>query len=381
MNKVTTIVIICCFITISLLAVFGIRHYEQAKSLLKDELHNLQTEKARVEKEFAERRAELAENYGKRSDETQSSYQDDVKKIKLEYETKTASLETAHKEELAKMESDYQVKIAELNDEIARLNKVVDDPSMRIPVLVEENKKLVKQIFDSYTKELEKYKTRWAAARKEYNQSRNDPALFVNVSRCRDITANLQKEVEPFKSFVSLYKDFLTEKETVFNALAQDPNNYRKLIDETPTELENTIESMGKENNRLTELNIKIKAPEDWQDTGLVLEQGDMVYILSEGTWSIRFKKYGDCSADGDGADKLPVKYRKPSFDKINTGALIARIRGNAETPITEDGKQGKKFSFKAEARGKLELAINDSDWSDNSGELAVRIVVKKTIE
>lgn len=53
-------------------------------------------------------------------------------------------------------------------------------------------------------------------------------------------------------------------------------------------------------------------------------------------------------------------------------------VVNSIELPISQQGDQGKKFSFRVETNPRLELAINDTHWDDNSGKLDARLIVKK---
>ncbi|MFH1231784.1 MAG: hypothetical protein V1709_09850 [Planctomycetota bacterium] len=342
-------------------------HYD-VKQELKDQVTSMELKNAELTQQFNKEKSALTEDYAKKIEQLYPKHEQAIKDIKQEYET-----------EIQTLTAKYQTEQVTLEKENIRMNKLLEDPDKRIPILIEENSNLVKRLLDLYTKELEKYRARTVTSNKEYEQAYSDYKLFINVAQCNEIGKVFKTDVESFKSFADTYREFLKAKEPVLTSLGLDPISYRTPLEETMGESEKTLSNMEKENGRLIERNLKINSSLDWQNTGISVSAGDIVYILAVGEWSVRPKKYQNYNADGN-AD-LPTKYRRPQFEKINTGALVAHIISNIEKPINEEGKQGKKFSFTADMKGILELAINDNDFQDNSGELNVRIVIKTTTE
>lgn len=363
-------------IVITILFVFLIiMHYEQVEDL-KNQLHTSLLKNTELAKEFNQEKAELMERYVKKLDEQHSEYRQEIKRITQDYESRIQTLESKYQQELTDKESDYKEEIASLQSENERLNRLLDDPDKRIPILTAENNNLVKQILNYYNRELESYKKLSVEAKREFNQARMDPELSINVTQCRKVTNLLQRDIEAFKTFAGTYRMFLKVREGSFSELGLEPVTYQTKLDEALLDAEQAFSAMEKENNRVSEHRFKVSAQEDWQDAGIIVETGDIVYVLAKGEWNVRPRKYSDCTADGDA--NWPTKYRREEFDKINTGALIARLKNGMQVPINQEGNQGQKFSFRIETSGRLEFTINDMRRDDNSGNLDVRLVLKK---
>ncbi len=360
----------------ALLVLLVIMHYEQIEGF-KDRLNTTLLEKAQLGEQYGKEKSTLADTYDKRLEEQRQKYQQEIQELKTDYESKIKSLKAEYDEKRLNEDGLYKEKLASLENENERLNKLLDDPNKRIPILVAEKNSLIKRVLDFYAEELERHRTICTNAKREYNLARNDSELFINVVRCREVTNLCQKEMETAKTLTDFYRKFVASNEPAFSELGLDKQVYYSRIDEAVLEFENTLTGMDKENNRLSEYHLKIKALQDWQDAGISVETGDIIYVLAGGNWSVRTKKYPDCTADGE--PSLTPKYRRPEFEAVNTGALIARLKNNnIELPISQAGKQGKKFSFTSEMQGRLELVINDKDTRDNSGELDVRVLIKR---
>jgi len=110
---------------------------------------------------------------------------------------------------------------------------------------------------------------------------------------------------------------------------------------------------------------VEIFANKDWQDTGVIVDEGKPVSIKAAGKW--KFQMQYELSPDGI---EIPKELRD-----FNIGALVGRI-----VTGTGDDRDGKVFfvgsgtSFTAREDGKLQLRIYDSEVLDNSGKIQVEI-------
>jgi hypothetical protein len=110
---------------------------------------------------------------------------------------------------------------------------------------------------------------------------------------------------------------------------------------------------------------VRVSAQRSWTDTGLNVQEGDMVVFSASGevrlsgTPSDLARPAG--SVEGRRADQAP-------FPSQLAGALIARV-GDQVFGI---GNQTQ--ALRMPATGRLELGINDDYVGDNSGEFIVRV-------
>ena len=117
-------------------------------------------------------------------------------------------------------------------------------------------------------------------------------------------------------------------------------------------------------------ITFKVFADKEWQDTGVTVQNGQLLQInYLEGEWS-QCASYG-CpyfSADGEA-------FETPEDNVVvgcNDSELVGRILGGESFCV------GALFAGKAPNSGKLELRINDAVVSDNGGSVTVLINIHK---
>jgi len=113
-----------------------------------------------------------------------------------------------------------------------------------------------------------------------------------------------------------------------------------------------------------------ISGKSKWFDTGIDLNDGQIIDINSTGKilWNLEEKNF----CDPDGAAPYTWSENKPLPD-VGTGALIGKIGEGS----TEYFFVGKKQEFNAYKSGRLYLGINDDDTNDNEGIYRVRVKMK----
>jgi hypothetical protein len=108
---------------------------------------------------------------------------------------------------------------------------------------------------------------------------------------------------------------------------------------------------------------IPINPREQWTDTGIRVQAGDLVSFDADGTIQMRTDANDTATPDGSGrrADKAPL----PSMP---AGMLIGRVGNSAPIAI------GSHRTIRMPASGELYLGVNDDFLKDNSGEYRVQI-------
>ena len=115
---------------------------------------------------------------------------------------------------------------------------------------------------------------------------------------------------------------------------------------------------------------LKVKATDEWLDTGLDIKAGDQLIITAKGKWQVDGKSETiQVTADGYG-DPLPGTPFNGSF-----ASLIGRI-GNSGEPFLV----GSNLNQPTPGAGRLFLQINDviGTHGDNLGELEVTVEIKR---
>jgi len=113
---------------------------------------------------------------------------------------------------------------------------------------------------------------------------------------------------------------------------------------------------------------IVVSSREAWTDTGLNVEQGDVLTIRASGT--IQFSSSGRDVAEANGAAGRAATANAP-LPRTEIGALLGRI-GNANPFVVGASLD----SFRVPRAGRLYLGVNDDVLRDNRGEFRVTVSV-----
>ncbi len=112
-----------------------------------------------------------------------------------------------------------------------------------------------------------------------------------------------------------------------------------------------------------------VYANEGWANSGLSVTTGDIISVNSSGAWTV--------SPNYSGADARGYVCERSTAYRINgetpLGALVYRVRGSSKQngyPLNANGLG------QADADGRLEFTINDSDLRNNSGQLSLEISI-----
>ena len=113
---------------------------------------------------------------------------------------------------------------------------------------------------------------------------------------------------------------------------------------------------------------LEVPANQEWMDTGVDLEEGDVIRILAEGT--INYTTSKTCGPGGGERDWADLIRKLPVNDQ-GRGALIGKMgTGGAVLAFFV----GERADFTVERKGRLFLGINDDDYKNNSGSFKIRI-------
>jgi hypothetical protein len=149
------------------------------------------------------------------------------------------------------------------------------------------------------------------------------------------------KAREVYESLVRLVPKYATAEEGLSRVLANQRLSDRRLTD--------------------------VEANQQWQDCGVVLQQGMPVRIEVKGTWKVVYET-------GPKGIEIPEEFRQRD-NRIKLGTLIGVV---ANTPaelaeanpfVVENGME-----FNAKKSGRLYLRMYDVDPTDNEGKLYVLI-------
>ena len=109
-------------------------------------------------------------------------------------------------------------------------------------------------------------------------------------------------------------------------------------------------------------------------DSGIEVRAGEQVTITATGT-VVAGRRIGEVGPQGGRATGFGSIIGTRPVPTAGPGALIGFIRAS-NGQITQPFLIGNQLTFNVQADGRLILAINDDDYSDNGGNFAVRIRV-----
>jgi len=118
------------------------------------------------------------------------------------------------------------------------------------------------------------------------------------------------------------------------------------------------------------EITINVPATSRGTDAGIDVRSGDQITISATGTITAG-RRVGDVGPDGARSTGIGINVRP--LPTAGVGALIAYIR-MPNGQLSQAYLIGSNLTTTVPTDGRLILAINDDDYSDNSGSFSVRI-------
>jgi hypothetical protein len=122
------------------------------------------------------------------------------------------------------------------------------------------------------------------------------------------------------------------------------------------------------------EVSVNVSGTARDMDSGIDLRAGEQVTIAASGT-VIAGRRIGEVGPQGGRATGFGAIIGTRPVPTAGPGALIGFIRAS-NGQISQPFLIGNQLTFNAQTDGRLILAINDDDYSDNGGNFAVRIRV-----
>jgi hypothetical protein len=124
--------------------------------------------------------------------------------------------------------------------------------------------------------------------------------------------------------------------------------------------------------DRSQERTITVPATSRGTDTGIDVRAGAQITISAEGT-IVAGRRTGEVGPEGTSTSGLSAVVNARPVPSAGTGALIGYIRG-ADGQMSAAYLIGRQLNTTVPSDGRLILAINDDNYSDNSGNFTVRI-------
>jgi len=125
-------------------------------------------------------------------------------------------------------------------------------------------------------------------------------------------------------------------------------------------------------NREPTETSIDVAATSRGTDSGVEVRAGDQITFTATGT-IVAGRRIGSVGPEGAATSGFGSIVGTRPVPSSGAGALIAYIRttdGQSSTPFLI----GSSLTYTATADGRLYLAVNDDNYSDNSGSFTVKI-------
>lgn len=190
----------------------------------------------------------------------------------------------------------------------------------------------------------------------------------------REAAAN-QPELPSDPQLLSLQKEFVAKAEKLAmeyerkKELGKAREVYESLVRLIPKYgtaeqgLNRILANQRVQHRRLTD----IEANQQWQDTGVTLQEGMPVHIEVKGSWKVVYET-------GPAGIEIPEKLR-PKDGRIKLGTLIGVV-ANSPAELTEERPfvVSPSMDFTAKKTGRLYMRMFDVDPTDNEGKMYVLI-------
>ena len=132
------------------------------------------------------------------------------------------------------------------------------------------------------------------------------------------------------------------------------------------------IDRNDRDRNTPSEIAVTVPGTSRGVDAGIEVRAGDQITISATGT-IIAGRRIGEVGPDGARSSGFGSVVNARPVPAAGVGALIGYIR-TATGQVSQPFLIGSNITVNVPADGRLMLAINDDDYSDNSGSFSVRI-------
>lgn len=215
-----------------------------------------------------------------------------------------------------------------------------------------------------------------------YQTSQKLQAQLMKAVIVATMTLKDEPNVEAVKAQGEALPKALDEFENSFAALAKlmdqqsIKSQYGTVIgkihqEEIPSslpKLNSLSEAYSKFADSLQSQMFTVYAQEGWANSGITVEQGNYIWVNSEGSWQ--------ASSSYDPTDSEGYICRSDAYtlnSNAPLGALLYRVRGSAS--VNGHGLH-KQHRGQADASGRLEFIMNDDKRRNNSGQLTLQVIV-----
>lgn len=138
-------------------------------------------------------------------------------------------------------------------------------------------------------------------------------------------------------------------------------DKYRANLGAVRKHLADLQEKMKAQSDSVRDASFDIDSAKEWQSTGIYVKNGDLVVVAAEGTWTVG-PLAGRCNADGMSG------HENDSYNSnfSHGGLLVA----SDDSVLGAGGGE-----FTATSTGKIKLRCNDRKYTNNSGQIRVRVL------
>ncbi len=156
------------------------------------------------------------------------------------------------------------------------------------------------------------------------------------------------------------------------NALDNPDDTYRRRLPGTRSRDRQPPDQIDRNRSNQQEITISVPGTSRGIDTGIDVRAGDPINITATGT-IVAGPRVGQVGPDGGSSTGFGSVVNARPVPSAGVGALIAYVR-MANGQLSQPYLVGSRLDGTIPVDGRLIIAINDDNYSDNSGSFSVRI-------
>jgi hypothetical protein len=200
----------------------------------------------------------------------------------------------------------------------------------------------------------------------------NDPsAPIIELGSRREFTADRNGRL-----FLTANRGSFSDARGTFNVQIRSERSLNARdngdFDRGPGIRSRNRDNRSRDRNQPQEITITVPGTSRGTDSGIDVRSGDPITITATGT-VIAGRRIGEVGPEGARSSGLGSVIGTRPVPTAGAGALIAYIR-TPNGQVTQAYLIGSQLTTTVPADGRLILAINDDDYSDNGGSFTVRI-------
>lgn len=192
-----------------------------------------------------------------------------------------------------------------------------------------------------------------------------------DVAGYTDTAAELSTQFEEYAEAANKVSKFLKANKASLQGWDEYSDLEDEVSDENLAKFRNVTEANAAFSESLRSELFTVYAKDNtWANTGVTVNEGDLIIIEAEGDWTVSEKNWPLTSWRGYSGDNGGTYRVSPDAP---LGALIHRVRGSSNRV----GSGFNEFGVAtADARGRLEMRINDDDPRNNAGQIDMTVHV-----